>query len=474
MLQNIDINRIFPHPNNPRADLGDLSELTESIKENGILQNLTVVPKNPEEYRKRNANEYDGDYVVIIGHRRVAAAQLAGLKEVLCAVADMDETTQIAAMLLENGQRSDLTPYEQTRGIQLMLDLGSTVFDISKKTGFSKTKVYSRIKLLELDSEKFKAAEKRGATLSDYAELDKIGDIGLKNTVLEKIGTNNFKWALDKAVTEEKQARDRASLIETLSGFAMQVDDSENYRAMYISPYTYADFVVPEDASEVEYFYTIQDGGSGSIYLLTEKTQDEEATAIAEREREERQARIRDLEHAHLRAYKLRMDFAKEVKGNPKGSDVIERMAAHCLTSEHMRIVESTFTDFFGIKTKFRPSYESPKEGDKRFTFAETKEIIFKELAEKSTIECLFVAAYLSMEVLPTNSMFTDWQCRHKGNERLDRLYEFLCLLGYAMSDEELALQDGTHELYLSPVMEETEDDVGDDEDDFEDNEIDE
>ena len=474
MLQNIDINRIFPHPNNPRADLGDLSELTESIRQNGIQQNLTVVPKNPEEYRKQAANEYGGDYVVIIGHRRTAAAQLAGLREVLCAVANMDETTQIATMLLENMQRKDLLPSEEARGMQLMLDLGDTVFDISKKTGLSESTVRRRVKLLEFDLEKLRAAEKRGATLSDYAELDKIGDIGLKNTVLEKIGTNNFKWALDKALAEEKEARDRAGLIETLNGFATRVEDKEGYNWQYLSRYSYADFRVPEDAGDVEYFFFMEDGGAGSIYLLTEKTRDEEAAAKADKEREERQARIRDLERAHLRAYKLRMDFAKEVKGNPKGSDAIERMAAHCLAFVHTRIDETAFTDFFGIKAKFRPSYETPKEGDKRLTFAETKAMKFKELAEKSAIESLFAAAYLSVEVQATSSMFTDWQCRHKGNERLDRLYEFLCLLGYAMSDEELALQDGTHELYLSPVKEETEDDEGDDEDDCEDDEIDE
>ena len=131
MLQNIEINRIFPHPNNPRADLGDLSELAESIKENGILQNITVVAnllakntdvetKNPCELCKSprpdcddccdactsrcNAGQHcrkpEQTFTVIIGHRRIAAAQLAGLDEVLCAVADMDETTQIATMLL--------------------------------------------------------------------------------------------------------------------------------------------------------------------------------------------------------------------------------------------------------------------------------------------------------------------------------------------------------------------------------------
>ncbi|MBR3243996.1 MAG: ParB/RepB/Spo0J family partition protein, partial [Parasporobacterium sp.] len=114
----IDINDLIPHPDNPRKDLGDLAELTESIRTNGILQNLTVVK--------------DGDkYKVIIGHRRLAAAKAAGLTELPCTVADMDERQQLCTMMEENMQRQDLTIPEQAYGFQYMLDLGETVSSIA-------------------------------------------------------------------------------------------------------------------------------------------------------------------------------------------------------------------------------------------------------------------------------------------------------------------------------------------------------
>ena len=69
-MRTIAINELFPHPNNPRKDLGDLTELSASIKENGVMQNLTVV---------RNSTALDA-YTVVIGHRRLAAAKLAGLE----------------------------------------------------------------------------------------------------------------------------------------------------------------------------------------------------------------------------------------------------------------------------------------------------------------------------------------------------------------------------------------------------------
>ena len=192
MIKLIDINKIGPHPNNPRKELGDLTELVESIKAQGILQNLTVIPgrkisdeewrvlcekykENPtEELRVQLNNRIDETgYTVIIGHRRLAAAKLAGLTEVPCVISDMDEKTQVATMLLENMQRSDLTILEQAEGFQMMIDFGDTITEISEKTGFSKTTIHRRVKLLELDRNKVQKSINRGATLQDFLEIEK-------------------------------------------------------------------------------------------------------------------------------------------------------------------------------------------------------------------------------------------------------------------------------------------------------------
>ena len=76
-LQYIEVSKIFPHPDNPRKNLGDIQELSDSIKANGVLQNLTVVPMS------------NGRYTVVIGHRRLAAAKKAGLPKVPCVVTEM-------------------------------------------------------------------------------------------------------------------------------------------------------------------------------------------------------------------------------------------------------------------------------------------------------------------------------------------------------------------------------------------------
>ena len=121
-LQQIPVDKIRPHPDNPRKDLGDLTELTQSIKANGIMQNLTVVPI---------AGEYSGVsigvYRAVIGHRRLAAAKLAGLTLVPCIVAEMTENQQLKTMIMENMQRADLTLMEQAGAFQMMMDLGDSI-----------------------------------------------------------------------------------------------------------------------------------------------------------------------------------------------------------------------------------------------------------------------------------------------------------------------------------------------------------
>ncbi|WP_236261787.1 ParB/RepB/Spo0J family partition protein [Erysipelothrix aquatica] len=106
-----------------------MSELVDSIKSQGVLQNLTVVPGDDEMY------------TVIIGHRILDASKLAGLVELPCMVVGMDEKTQLMTMLVENIQRQDLTPLEQAKGLQQCLGLRMSDEEIRVKTGFSKRKI---------------------------------------------------------------------------------------------------------------------------------------------------------------------------------------------------------------------------------------------------------------------------------------------------------------------------------------------
>ena len=149
-IQMIPIAQLKPHPDNPRKDVGDITELIDSIKKNGIMQNLTVVPVYGV------PTEQDGtQYYILIGNRRYAAAKeafgLSGVDLPCQVVKNLSRAEQVSIMLEENMQREDLTIGEQAHGFQMMLDLGETVESIAEKTGFSKTTVKHRIELAKLD-----------------------------------------------------------------------------------------------------------------------------------------------------------------------------------------------------------------------------------------------------------------------------------------------------------------------------------
>ena len=83
----IPIGMLEHHPENPRKDLGDLTELAASIKANGIMQNLTVVPGRTEKIE--DGTQEKQFYLVVIGNRRLEAAKMAGLEALPCVISNM-------------------------------------------------------------------------------------------------------------------------------------------------------------------------------------------------------------------------------------------------------------------------------------------------------------------------------------------------------------------------------------------------
>ena len=248
---------IEPHPDNPRKNLGDLKELTESIRQNGIYQNLTVVPRrvpmvgddkllipgqiqhcsNPAEKERMqeafNAGLKVIGYTVIIGHRRLAAAKEAGLRKVPCAVVEMAPQKQIETMILENMQRADLTVYEQVKGFQQLLDLGDSIEGIAKKTGFSEKTIRRRTEIARLDLDKLeRIMEGRGKqlTLEEFDKLAGVKDLKTRNKLLDEIGTRNFDYAVAAAKAAEKTKEMVPAVlewIESLPGKKEKVSESE-------------------------------------------------------------------------------------------------------------------------------------------------------------------------------------------------------------------------------------------------------
>lgn len=126
----IPINKLEPNPEQPRSEIGDLTELSGSIKQNGVLEPILVKPKP------------DGLWMIIAGERRWRAANLAGLTEVPCIELDLDEKSIAEIALIENLQRKDLTVWEEADGLAFLVErFDYTHEEIAKKIGKSRTSV---------------------------------------------------------------------------------------------------------------------------------------------------------------------------------------------------------------------------------------------------------------------------------------------------------------------------------------------
>lgn len=281
-IEMIPTYELFPHPQNPRKELGDLDELVDSIKANGVLQNLTVVPRD------------GGGYTVIIGHRRLAAARRAGLTELPCAVVFMTEEEQFKTMMVENMQRSDLTTIEQADGFQYMLDLGESMDTITQTTGFSRSTINRRLKLRELDRDKLQQAEGRGGTIHDYMELFKIEDEGKRNEVLETIGTSDFRNTLEKIYDAQETEKNRIAVLEVVKTFAEKFPANESRwssKFQKILTYTYDSKkhseVEPMSKSEFVKYYYVDGYGCVDIYKSVEEKAEEEKKKQEDEQKQE-------------------------------------------------------------------------------------------------------------------------------------------------------------------------------------------
>ena len=275
--QNIPVEKLLHHPQNPRKEIGDITELADSVKAKGVLQNLTVVPA-------------EGGYYVVIGNRRLEAAKKAGLTELPCVVAEMTEKEQMETMLLENIQRVDLTVKEQADGFQMMIDLGTSVEELSEKTGFAKSTIYHRLNIAKLDP---KIVDEKQLTLKEMILLEKVKSIEKRNELLKKYGGNaSFEYYVNSAAQDEECAERKKQIIEALK--LAGIPESEKYtykfdpRIEIVQEISALNKAIPE-IEQGEFYITTWNG----VIIANEKPEEEETPEEAEAEAKKAEMRAR-------------------------------------------------------------------------------------------------------------------------------------------------------------------------------------
>src|SRR6266849_2509294 len=149
----LPIDKLDPNPDQPRTEIGDLTELTASIREKGVLEPLLVKPTRA------------GRWMIIAGERRWRSAQAAGLEDVPCIAMDVDESEVAEIALIENMQRKDLTPWEEADGLRALCErFGYTHEDVARKVGKSRSTVTEALSIASMPDDVRKMCRKADIT----------------------------------------------------------------------------------------------------------------------------------------------------------------------------------------------------------------------------------------------------------------------------------------------------------------------
>jgi ParB/RepB/Spo0J family partition protein len=206
-LVSLPVDALVPHPDNPRASLGDLDELARSIKAHGILQPLVVLPAGD-----------DGRHLIVTGHRRHAAAIQANATHVPGVVRDLAPAEVVEAMLIENVNRSALTTSEEVKAIERLMDLAAgklTPARLCKRIGRSQGWARTRMAICALPTNWRQAIDEGELSLGAGEAAASVADLGPEHVEELCDRFSRHSWGdHSRLATEHRQRVERQSAYE--------------------------------------------------------------------------------------------------------------------------------------------------------------------------------------------------------------------------------------------------------------------
>jgi ParB family chromosome partitioning protein len=194
----IAIEKLEPNPQQPRIEMGDLADLIASVKEKGILEPLLVRP-----------SEVGGRYMIISGERRYRAAIEAELREVPCIEMDVDDREVAEIALIENLQRKDLTPYEESEGLLALIERFSyTHEEVAQKVGKSRSSITETLSIASMPAEV--RDQCRAANISSKSLLLQVARQNDQESMLDfvkRIATQGLNRDEARQARKQKQTR---------------------------------------------------------------------------------------------------------------------------------------------------------------------------------------------------------------------------------------------------------------------------
>ncbi len=182
-LREIDIDRILPNSHQPRKNFDEaaLNELTDSIREHGVVQPVVVRPLD------------DGFFQLIAGERRWRASQRAGLYRIPAVIREAGEHDALELALIENLQREDLNPIEEAQAYErLISDFGLTQEDVARRVGKNRATIANMLRLLRLPTEVQQWLRENRLTTGHAKALLSLSDLNAILDSARKIIQGNY------------------------------------------------------------------------------------------------------------------------------------------------------------------------------------------------------------------------------------------------------------------------------------------
>lgn len=221
------VGELYPNHAQPRKyfDQTKLEELAQSIREKGVLQPII-------------AKKTDKGYVIIAGERRWRASQLAGKKEVPVILKDLSDNEILETALIENIQRQDLNPIEEAESYQkLILDLGLTQEEVSKRVGKDRATIANALRLLKLSKEVRERIASGELSVGHARCLITIEDKNIQNQLLADILQKGYSVRQIEAIAKRMkdgspESRDASTTViaeEEVRAWNTVASDLEKY-----------------------------------------------------------------------------------------------------------------------------------------------------------------------------------------------------------------------------------------------------
>lgn len=437
----IKLEQLKIHPKNVRKEYEGIEELAQSIKENGIMQNLTVVP-DPEDA---------GKYFVVIGNRRLTAARQAGIETAPCVIIeDMSDRDQVTTMLTENMNRKDLKIYEEAAAIQMCFaDFGFGMEEMEQKTGLSKTTINHRLNVAKLNEKVLREkaeSEEFQLSLTDLYSLEKVENVKTRNKILKEArDSRDLANKARSAAREELQAKNEKEFIALCKKRGIKAApkeaDNEFYSGKWdkVADYSLTDKVpkLLKVGKDGELFYLTR---YGTFYIIKKAEAKKKEPTKQDLEEREKKKNKRELTAKYKAMFEDMGDFVRNIldgKVEPvKETEKLDMLIWNLFMCDSTWIGKNDITQAILGKELYAKDITE----EERKT-AEEKAAKLPILHQKIAV------AYWKLKDL--NLMEWNNTYSKSAGEKLDRLYDILAMFGFSYSDEEsYKIASGEHELY--------------------------